>query len=170
MNPTTPDTLRFTETELDLLGRTADALSAYRGRPVLAEVVYTEELGYEWVVFGSPLDITDDAGELAVVQMGGPGSRLLGGRGGLPELAEEPHQCEYFWAIMLSDLEGARFIKVDGSGEESGWTDVLAELLPFEMTEVPPADDDDDDDDNVAANDDTSGLDDRPPPAGTRLH
>ncbi len=167
MNATSPDLLRFTEAELDLLGRTADALSAYRGRPVLAELIDAEELGYEWVVFGSPLDVSDDAAELPVVQMGGPGARLLGGRGGLPELAEAPHECEYLWAIQLSDLEGVRFIKVDGSGEESGWTDDLADLLPFEMTEVPPANDDDDDDD---AGDEDGRLDDSPPPPGTRRH
>lgn len=75
----------FSPAELDMLAKTADALSAYLGKPVLAEVALGDE-GTEWVTFGVALDTdadeTDDAAPH--VQMGGAGARLLGGRGGLP--------------------------------------------------------------------------------------
>ena len=38
---------RFSSAELDMLAKTADALSAFLGKPVLAEVVLGEE-GTEW--------------------------------------------------------------------------------------------------------------------------
>ena len=62
---------RFSSTELDMLAKTADALSAFLGKPVLAEVVLGEE-GTEWVTFGVPLDEKAEADESQVhVQLGG---------------------------------------------------------------------------------------------------
>src|SRR3546814_8619226 len=43
--------------------------------------------------------------------------------------------CEYLWAIQLSDLEGVRFIKVDQEGEEVAWTENLQDILPFVMAD-----------------------------------
>ena len=77
-----PD-LNFTAEELDLLGRTADALSAYMGKPVLAEVVDASETGFEWVIFAIPLDVEDGGEDKVIVQIGGPGARIVGNKGGL---------------------------------------------------------------------------------------
>lgn len=143
-----PEPLTFTETELDMLGRTADALSAWLGKPVLAEVIDAEETGFEWVVFGIPLDTEDDPEKSIVVSIGGQGARLLGNRGGLPLKDDEVYSCEYLWAIQLSDLEGIRFIKVDHEGEEVAWSLDIGGILPFSIEEPEPAPEDDDTDDD----------------------
>lgn len=138
--------LRFTAEELELIGRTADAMTAYMGKPVLAELIDGEETGFEWVIFGLPLDINEDPDELARVQMGGPGSSMLGNNGGL-KLDGEIYDCQFMWAIQLSDIEGVRFIKVDSEGEEVAWSDTLESMLPFDTRnepELPPDDEDDD--------------------------
>jgi hypothetical protein len=147
--------LTFTADELDLLGRTADALSAYMGKPVLAEVVDAEETGFEWVLFAVPLDISDDAETMTIVQVGGEGCRILGNAGGLDMKDNDVYDCEYLWAVQLSDLEGVRFIKVDQQGDETGWADDLRELLPFVIADEPFIDDDDDDFDDNDDDDDT---------------
>jgi hypothetical protein len=139
--------LRFTQPELDMLTRTADALSAYLGRPVLAEVD-TGDDGAEWVTFGSSLDRNASAEDEALrVQLGGKDARLLGQSGGLPP-SDEPYDCRYLWAIQLSSTEGERFVKIDADGEESAWSDNLADVLPFslEEEELPPLDDEEDED------------------------
>lgn len=149
--------LAFTADEIDLLGRTADALSAYMGKPVLAEVMDAEETGFEWVIFATPLDVHDDADEQVVVQIGGAGARLIGNTGGMTIADGEVFDCEYLWAIQLSDLEGVRYIKVDQSGEEIAWTDSLRDILPFALHDEPLPDDseaqdedsDEDDDDDL---------------------
>jgi hypothetical protein len=147
--------LAFTADEIDLLGRTADALSAYMGKPVLAEIMDAEETGFEWVVFATPLDIHDDAADQVVVQIGGAGARLLGSTGGMVIADGDVFDCEYLWAIQLSDLEGVRFIKVDQSGEEIAWTDSLRDILPFALHDQPaPPDDDEDGDDDGGDDDD----------------
>src|SRR5690554_1724918 len=160
--PTPNDTnLVFTADELDLLGRTADSLSAYMGKPVLAEIMDAEETGFEWVIFGVPLDIEDQPDDYVVVQIGGPGARLLGSTGGLNVADGEVYECEYLWAIQLSDLEGVRYIKVDQDGDEVAWTDNLAEVLPFVMADDATDDDGDDlDDDAEDDDDDPYDLDD----------
>ena len=157
------DVLTFSDTEADLLGRTADALSAYMGKPVIAEIITEAEEGFEWVLFAVPLAPGEDAAERRVVQAGGPGARFLGSRGGLALEDDQPLECEFLWAIQLCGLEGVRFIKVDGDGEEAAWTDTLAEVLPFAMDEAPSdADDDDDDgdDDDQTDDDQTDDEDD----------
>ncbi|MYN14575.1 hypothetical protein GSY71_15660 [Pusillimonas sp. TS35] len=141
--------LVFTPEELELLGQTADALSAYMGKPVLAEVMEPDETGYEWVLFAVPLDVQDDPADYVTVEAGGKNARLLGHHGGLPDAGNETYTCEYLWAIQLSDLEDARYIKVDQAGDEVAWTNNLQDILPFVMNEdlIQPDDDDDDDDD-----------------------
>ena len=143
-----PAPLRFTQAELDILAKTADALTAYLGRPVLAEVD-TDEDGAQWVTFGSTLDEKDRSAadeDRLHVQLGGKDAHLLGQRGGLPESADA-YDCLYLLAIQLSANEGERFVKIDSDGEESAWSDELAEVLPFslEEEELPPLEDDDED-------------------------
>lgn len=158
--------LVFTAEELDLLGRSADALSAYMGKPVLAEVIDAGETGFEWVVFGVPLDIQDDPGDHVLVQIGGDGAKLIGNTGGMIIADGDVFDCEYLWAIQLSDLEGVRFIKVNQEGEEIAWTENLRDILPFIMSDEPVADDDPDDDsydDDDDRDDDIYGSDFDPP-------
>lgn len=142
--------LVFTTEELDMLGRTADALSAYMGKPVLAEIVDGAETGFEWVLFAIPLETNEDATDLITVQVGGPGARIVGHHGGLQIKDGELYQCQYLWAIQLSDIEGVRFIKIDDEGEEVAWGDDLASMLPFALGNEPLPADDDDDEDNEA--------------------
>lgn len=137
---------RFTEEELALLGKTADALTAYSGKPVLAEVG-TAESGHEWVAFARPLEPGAALGDDDVrMQMGGPGTRWVGNRGGLGGSPDDVYDCVYLWAIQLSPLPGERYIKLDHQGDEFDWSDRLADLLPFDMSDAPPTDDDPGDD------------------------
>ncbi len=146
--------LVFTADELDLIGRTADALSAYMGKPVLAEVVDADETGFEWVLFAVPLDVEDKADDLVIVQVGGPDSRIIGNQGGLVIADGDVFDCEYLWAIQLSDLEGVRFIKVDQEGEEIAWSESLRDVLPFVMADEAVSDDIDDLEDDKPDDDD----------------
>ncbi|ARP91658.1 hypothetical protein CAL14_16320 [Bordetella genomosp. 9] len=145
---------RFQAAELDMLAKTADALSAYLGKPVLAEVGTADD-GLEWVTFGIPLEEDVPEGgehEALRVQMGGPNARLLGSRGGLTGTDEEAYDCLYLWAIQITLAEGERFVKLDQDGEESAWSDSLADVLPFALSDedlaILGADDDDDEDDD----------------------
>jgi hypothetical protein len=149
--------LVFTAEELDLLGRTADALSAYMGKPVLAEVVDASETGFEWVIFAIPLDVADNDDKV-IVQVGGAGARILGNRGGL-DPSDDIYDCEYLWAVQLSDIEGVRFIKVDQDGEEIAWSDDLHSVLPFALSDAPLADIDEDDEDGEDDSGDDDDLD-----------
>lgn len=166
----TPDQdapLVFTSEELDMLGRTADALSAYMGKPVLAEVVDADETGFEWVLFAVPLETGEDARELVTVQIGGPGGRIIGHKGGLKIDAGDVYQCRYLWAIQLSDIEGVRFIKVDEEGDEVAWSDDLGSMLPFALGSEPPPPDDDLDDEGQ---DDEDPIGDGSPRRPPTLH
>jgi hypothetical protein len=149
-----PDSVsRFQAAELDMLAKTADALSAYLGKPVLAEVGTAED-GLEWVTFGIPLDedALENSGEHdpVRVQMGGPDARLLGSRGGLTGTDEQAYDCLYLWAIQITLGEGERFVKLDQDGAESAWSDSLADVLPFALSDEDLAalDDDEDDEDD----------------------
>lgn len=147
MSASSMPALRFAQTELDMLAKTADALSAYLGQPVLAEVGTSDE-GAEWAAFGTPFDEGEAADtQRPRVQLGGLGARLLGQSGGLPE-SDQPYDCLFLWAVQLSAVEGERFVKIDADGEESAWSDELAEVLPFSLAEepLPPLEDDEDDD------------------------
>ena len=125
--------LRFTEDELTMLGKTADALSAYMGVSVLAEVGTDDDA--EWVIFGTPIGLDEEVSEDTVhVQMGGPGARFVGNRGGL-DLDAETYDCRYMWAIQITDDPEARFVRLDHQGEEFDYANHLAELLPFVLTD-----------------------------------
>jgi hypothetical protein len=107
----------------------------------------------EWVTFGIPLEENEEATgeEPLCVQMGGPNTRLLGSRGGLPGTAEDIYDCLYLWAIQITLAEGERFVKLDQDGEESAWSDTLADVLPFALSDeglIDANDDEDDDDDD----------------------
>uniref|UniRef100_UPI00333E45E6 hypothetical protein n=1 Tax=Castellaniella defragrans TaxID=75697 RepID=UPI00333E45E6 len=136
--------LKFTAIEADLLGRTADALCAYLGKPIIAEIVIETAEGFEWALFASPLAPGEDTTDRCVVQAGGPGARFVGGLGGLTLADDQPLECEFLWAIELSDQEGSRFIKVDSDGEVVTWTDDLLDILPFILDEAQPEGDEED--------------------------
>ena len=138
--------MHFSSQELDMLAKTADALSAYLGKPVLAEVMLGEE-GTEWVTFGVPLAPAAKDDQQPHVQMGGPQARLLGNRGGLDPADDDTYDCLYLWAVQITLAEGERFVKLDQAGEEAAWSDNLADILPFALGDEPPPDDEDDDED-----------------------
>ncbi|MCD0504390.1 hypothetical protein [Bordetella petrii] len=144
----------FSSQELDMLAKTADALSAYLGKPVLAEVVLGEE-GTEWVTFGVPAAEGAPADDQPHVQMGGPQARLLGNRGGLDPADDDTYDCLYLWAVQITLAEGERFVKLDQAGEEAAWSDDLADVLPFALGDEPLPDDEEDEDDE----DDEDGQD-----------
>lgn len=157
-----PQTLaRFSESELEMLAKTADAVSAYMGKPVLAEVGVSDG-GLEWVAFGVPLDVTDEQDDEAIhVQMGGAQARLLGNRGGLSMGDDTQYDCLYLWAVEIVGTEGDRFVKLDQEGEAAAWSDTLQDVLPFALGEDAPVQDmladdeeDDDDDEDDAGDDD----------------
>lgn len=144
-SPVTPP-LRFTQAEIDLLGRTADAMSAWMGKPVLAQIVDATETGFEWALFAVPLLPEQDVADLTVVQVGGPDARIIGNKGGLQIAEGDLYDCEYLWAVQLSDLQGIRYIKIDGTGEEVAWTNNLSEIVPFDLSDTHPEDADVSDD------------------------
>lgn len=131
---TDPDlTLRFTEQELAMLGKTADGLSAYMGKSVLAEVGIDDDA--EWVIFAIPIGIDDKPDASAMhVQMGGPGARFVGNKGGL-DLDNASYDCEYLWAIQITTDPEARFVRLDDQGEEFDFSNELGELLPFDTSD-----------------------------------
>lgn len=126
-------TLTFSNADIELLARTADALSAYIGKPVLAEIMDAEETGYEWVAFAIPLDINEDDANIPVIQIGGANTRLIGSQGGVHVNANETYSCRFLWAIQCADIGPIRFIKVNQEGDEIGWAEELVELLPFDF-------------------------------------
>lgn len=146
-NLTMSQALLFTNDELELLARTADALSAYLGKPVLAEVMDASETGFEWVMFAIPLGTDDDDSELTIVQIGGANSRLLGSQGGLNIAANETYSCQFLWAVQLSDIENVRYIKLDDQGDDVAWSNDLNDLLPFQIEADVYGDDDEDNND-----------------------
>src|SRR5690625_2572724 len=129
-------TLTFSNADIELLARTADALSAYIGKPVLAEIMDAEETGYEWVAFAIPLDINEDDANIPVIQIGGANTRLIGSQGGVHVNANETYSCRFLWAIQCADIGPIRFIKVNQEGDEIGWAEelVLAEIMDAEET------------------------------------
>lgn len=138
----------FTDDDLALLERTADALSAWWGKPVMAEQGATD--GVPWVVFGIPLAQDADEGEHVVWQMGGD-TRRLGNAGGLAPAPADVHDCRLLWVIQVTPTPGERYVKLDDHGQVVDWSDELAELLPFDVDfEDPDEDDDEEDEDDVA--------------------
>src|SRR3546814_2184714 len=106
MTSSSAQPLTFNASELDLLGRTADALSAYMGKPVLAEVADAEETGFEYTVFAIPLETADTEQDKVIVQIGGDKARLLGHKGGLTirdgDVRSEEHTSELQSLMRIS--------------------------------------------------------------------
>lgn len=128
--------LVFTREEITLIGHTADALSAYMGKPVIAEIMDAEDTGAEWVAFGVPLGIDEEIDEdaMVIIQLGGPGARYAGNRGGLDD--DEAYSCDCLWIIQLSDDDSGRYVKVDPLTQEYVASNDLAELLPFDVNDA----------------------------------
>lgn len=176
MNPS-PPTLEFTREEIELIGHTADALSAYMGKPVIAEIMDADDTGAEWVAFGIPFGIDEEIDEDATVaiQLGGPGARFAGNRGGLDD--DEIYSCDCLWIIQLSDDDSGRYVKIDPLTQEFVASDILSELLPFDVNDAAFAHADDmdepDDDDDADDAEDTRRMDqllDQLQPPSRRLH
>ncbi len=136
--------LLFSTEDIELLARTADALSSYLGKPVLVELVDASETGFEWAIFAIPLDINEDDSDIPVVQIGGGQSRLLGSQGGVQVNENETYSCRFMWAIQRTDLDPVKYIKINHEGEENAWGETLQEILPFDLSADPLADSDDD--------------------------
>ncbi|AWB35343.1 hypothetical protein [Orrella marina] len=141
--------LKFSDSELEMLGRTADALSAYMGCVVLAEIGVSEDT--EWVIFGRAIGLDEESSEdLLHVQMGGSGSRILGQKGGI-ETTAETLDCEFLWAIEITDDPDERYVRLDQEGEVFDSASELVTLLPFSLQEPVQAaamsDDEDPEDD-----------------------
>lgn len=166
----TPDSnLTFTATELTMLGKTADALTAYMGTAILAEVGQTE--GAQWVIFARALAQDEVVGDDIVhVQMGGPGTQVLGQGAGL-DAHQVVYDCAFLWAIEITDDPEERFVRLDPEGEVFDAAADLAMLLPFNIEEpaLPPDVDDQSDNPNLRL-DGTgpSELDDLDPDHSTR--
>ena len=134
--------LVFNAKDLDLLARTADALSAYLGKPVLVEIINASETGFEWAVFAIPLDVNEDTTEIPVVQIGGANALLLGSQGGVQIAENEIYSCRFMWAIQRADIEEIKYIKINHEGDENAWGETLQDVLPFDLSADPLADDD----------------------------
>ena len=138
--------LKFSESEIGMLGSTADALSAYMGAAVLAEVGDTD--GAQWVIFARALDQrVEPAQDIVHVQMGGPGSLVLGQRGGLPT-DQASYDCELLWAIEITEDPENRFVRLTPQGEAFDAAMELAELLPFSLVEPEVSDEEHEDQDD----------------------
>lgn len=137
--------LIFNTEDIELLARTADALSAYLGKPVLVEVISASETGFEWAVFAIPLDVNEDNSDIPVVQIGGANALLLGSQGGVKIAENEIYSCRFMWAIQRTDADDVKYVKINHEGDENAWGETLKEVLPFDMSGDPMADDEDDD-------------------------
>jgi len=127
-----PRLLCFTDAELDVFARTADAMTADLGKPVLAEIIAEDDIGAECVLFALPLQPGETDEGVTKVSLGGPQARFVGNCGGLG-MDEEPLECALLWAVQLSDLHGVRYVKLDDTGEEVAWSAELAEILPVAL-------------------------------------
>lgn len=158
MSTKNPTPLVFSESDATLLGQTADALTAYTGKPVLAQIILIDDEGNEGVLFAIPLDKSDSDEPTTPVQLGGKNARFLGNTGGLKLDPNTPYSCRFLWAIQRVQIEHIRFVKIDEHGDEVGWSDTLETLLPFNVNE-PPAPDDDStppNDDSTSSNEATT--------------
>jgi len=129
-----PRLLCFTDDELDVFARTADAMTANLGKPVLAEILTEDEIGAECIVFALPLQPGEADDDVVKVSLGGAQARFVGNCGGLA-LDDEALECALLWAVQLSNLDGVRFIRLDAAGEEVAWGATLADILPFALAE-----------------------------------
>lgn len=130
---------KFTESEMAMLGSTADALSAYMGAAILAEVDETD--GSQWVIFGRVLDENTAPDDDTVhVQIGGNGSLVLGQKGGL-ETDTTAYDCEFLWAIEITESIEERYVRLNPQGEVFDASPDLITLLPFSMSDPDLPDD-----------------------------
>jgi len=125
-----PPLLCFTDDELDVFARVADAMTANLGKPVLAEIVAEDEIGAQCVLFALPLQPGEADDDVVKVSLGGAQARFVGNCGGLA-IDDEALECALLWAVQRSNLGGVRFIRLDAQGEEVAWGATLAEILPF---------------------------------------
>jgi len=121
--------LCFTDAELDVFARTADAMTAQLGKPVLAEIIAEDDIGAECMIFALPLQPGEADDDVVKVNLGGAQARFVGNCGGLA-MDDEALECALLWAVQLSDLHGVRFILLDAAGEEVAWGAELADILP----------------------------------------
>ncbi|MCQ9328912.1 hypothetical protein [Pelistega suis] len=125
----------FTPSEVELLAKTVEALSAYMGKPVLAEIDVTEE-GYEWIAFGTPLEVGKDVdAETVIMQMGGPSARLIGASALMEDFNQSVYECEFLWGIQIGEPP-LHFTRIDYQGDEVDWSEDLVMLLPFGLDDV----------------------------------
>ena len=156
-----------------MLGRTADALSAYMGSVVLAEVGRNEDT--EWVIFGRAIGEDEEIEkDILHVQMGGPGTKVLGQQGGLNATSER-FDCAFLWAVEITDDPDDRFVRLDQDGEVFDAASELSTLLPFSLeepevdleeedtSEDDESNDEDDEDDDPNSEDTASNPSGRPP-------
>lgn len=156
----------FSDADILLLERTADALTAYSGQPVLAEVGSTD--GVAWAAFAVPLGEDETLLDDEVVwRMGGEQTQALGNSGGLAPRPDEIFECRLLFVIQVAEQEDERYLKLDSQGEVVSWSESLAPLLPFAVSaddDAPwPMEDDDWDDDFEGpddGDDDLKGPDD----------
>lgn len=135
-------TLVFSTEDIELLARTADALSSYLGEPVLVELVDASETGFEWAIFAIPLDVNEDDSDIPVVQIGGAQTHLLGSQGGVQINENETYTCRFMWTVLRTDQDPVKYIKINHEGEENAWGETLQEILPFDLSSDPLADND----------------------------
>lgn len=132
--------LVFSTEDIELLARTADALSSYLGKPVLVELIDASETGFEWAIFAIPLDINEDDSDIPVVQLGGANARLLGSQGGVQLDGNETYSCRLMWAVQRADDDEVHYVKINHEGDENAWGETLKDILPFNLSGDPLAD------------------------------
>ncbi|WP_432786834.1 hypothetical protein AAEX37_00893 [Oligella sp. MSHR50489EDL] len=172
----------FTDEELEILAKTADALSAWTGKCVLCEKNITED-GLEVAIFAQVLDTNagdkqagdaDEAEEPHAVRdedegqfllLGGADSAIIGSAGGLEDISTQMYECRLLFSIMFNAEEGQfaeRFILVNDEFELVTTADDIEELVPFSLREVDEIDDwiDEEDWDSEHDHDDDHDYDD----------
>lgn len=126
--------MNFLPPDIEQLEKTADALSVYMGKLVLAEIGKTED-GYEWIAFGTPLENNDEPDSNTVImQMGGSSARLIGGSAFLEDFNRHVYQCKFLWGIQIGEPP-LRFTRIDAMGDEVDYSDTITDLLPFSIND-----------------------------------
>lgn len=151
----------FTDEELEILAKTADALSAWTGKCVLCEKNITDE-GVEVAIFAQVLDTNaspqqaadadeveephavKDEDEGQFLLLGGADSTIIGSAGGLEDISSQVYECRLLFSIMFNADEGQfaeRFILINDEFELVTTADEIEELVPFSLREVDDIDD-----------------------------
>jgi hypothetical protein len=116
-----------------MLGKTADGLSAYMGKSVLAEIGMDDDA--EWVIFAIPLGVDETPDEKPRMCKWAVLARALSATAAGLDLDTEVYDCQYLWAVQITDDPEARFVRLDQNGDEFDYAMELAELLPFDLTD-----------------------------------